>query len=145
MQASPEECAREVLEVVPLMMRTIRGNLRRHRGQDLSVPQFRVLFYLDRHRGASLSEVSDHVGLTLPSMSTLVDGLVQRSLASRETHASDRRRVTLSLTELGRSTLKSAREASLVDLAKLMRSTSSGDLAVVVRSMRILKPVFMGA
>ena len=41
MRISPDDCAREVLEVVPLIMRAIRTDMRSHRTPDLSVPQFR--------------------------------------------------------------------------------------------------------
>ena len=93
MYTSPEECARQVLEAVPLVMLAIRTEMRRHRGSDLSVPQFRVLVYLNRHAGASLSDIAEHMGLTLPSMSKMIDGLVLRGLVLRRTNPADRRRV----------------------------------------------------
>jgi DNA-binding MarR family transcriptional regulator len=92
---SLDECARQVLETVPLVMRTVRAEMRRHRAADLSVPQFRTLTFLSRQAGASLSQVAEHIGLTLPSMSSLVEGLVERKLILRNTHSVDRRRVTL--------------------------------------------------
>jgi len=71
---SLDECARQVLETVPLVMRTVRAEMRRRRTADLSVPQFRTLNFLNRQAGASLSQVAEHIGLTLPSMSLLVEG-----------------------------------------------------------------------
>ena len=56
---------------------------------------------LNRNQGASLSEVAEHVGLTLPSVSKMVDGLVTRGLLTRATDPGDRRRLTLSLTPAG--------------------------------------------
>src|SRR5436853_281870 len=100
-----ETTAWEVLEVIPMVMRTVRSEMRLHRGPGLSVPHFRVLAYLGRNAGTSLSEVAEHVGLQLPSMSTLVDGLVTRGLVTRAPSAADRRRVTLTLTPSGRATL----------------------------------------
>ncbi len=108
-----EECAREVLDAVPLAIRTIRSQLRRHSGSSLSVPQFRTLLFINRHKGTSISEVADHIGLTLPSMSTLVDGLVTRSFVLRRAHEDDRRRMTLMLTERGDAALRSARTGTL--------------------------------
>jgi hypothetical protein len=46
------------------------------------MPQFRTLAVIDRNANASLSDVTEHIGLTLPSMSKLVDGLVARKLAT---------------------------------------------------------------
>ena len=141
-QFSADECVREVLEVVPLVMRGIRAELRRHRGGDLSVPQFRTLIFLNRHEGTSLSEVADHIGLTLPSMSSMVDGLVARRLATRETHPGDRRRMTLALTTRGQATLRSALEATEAYLRDLFRTLPSTERATVVQAMRTLRPVF---
>src|SRR5690349_21174241 len=95
---SPDNCARALLEVVPPIMRVIRAEMRSQSAPELSVPQFRVLAYVNNHPGASLSEVADHIGLTRPAMSVLVDGLVNRRLMLRETDRSDRRRLTLALT-----------------------------------------------
>ncbi len=77
-------CAEEVLEVVPSVMRFIRGEMRGSRRPDLSVPQFRALGHLRRNAGTSLSALAEYLGLTAASTSTLVDGLVRRQMVSRE-------------------------------------------------------------
>ena len=46
MTCSRKETARQVLEVVPLVMRTVRTEMRRHRAHHLSVPQFRTLGFV---------------------------------------------------------------------------------------------------
>ena len=102
MANSAEACAHEVLDVVPLVMRAIRAELRRHRTADLSLAQFRTLAYLNSHAEVSLSEVAEHIGLSLPTMSKLVDGLLGRGLLTREEDPADRRRVILCLTERAR-------------------------------------------
>jgi DNA-binding MarR family transcriptional regulator len=144
MQTSMDECTREVIETVPLVMRTIRSELRRHGAQELSVPQFRVLGFLNRNKGSSLSEVAEHIGLTLPSMSALIDGLVNRNLATRRTHPYDRRRMTLELTQRGENILRSARDATNTYLAERLQSLSREDRSKVAESMRILRSVFAG-
>jgi len=142
MRSSMDECTREVLETVPSVMRVIRNELRKHRAQELSVPQFRTLNFLSRNKGASLSEVAEHIGLTLPSMSTLVDGLVTRNFAVRRTHPRDRRRVTLELTDRGHMILRSARDATRDYLAQKLESISLEDRSKVAESMRILRSIF---
>jgi DNA-binding MarR family transcriptional regulator len=143
MSVSPDECSREVLEVVPLIMRAIRAEMRSHRTPDLSVPQFRTLAYLSRHEGASLSDVAEHIGLTLPSMSKMMDGLVARQLVTREISSSDRRRVTLRLTPLGRTTWQSAREATQAHLSQRLAALSASERSLLVRAMQALRPIFM--
>ncbi len=142
MNNSPEECAREMLEVVPLIMRVIRGQMRSHRTPDVSVPQFRTLTFLNRHEGASLSDVAEHIGLTPPSTSKLVDGLVGRGLVSRKGSPDDRRRIRLELTKQGRTTLQAAWSATQADLAKRVAALAPGEPALVVQAMRTLRPLF---
>jgi DNA-binding MarR family transcriptional regulator len=139
---SLDQCAREVLETVPLVMRTVRAEMRCHRAADLSVPQFRTLTFLNRQAGASLSEVAEHIGLTLPSMSALVNGLVERKLILRNTHSVDRRRVTLTLTEHGRSVLEAAHGATQAALAEKLAALSTKDRTIVVQAMQALRPIF---
>jgi len=139
---SLEECVREVLETAPLVMRTVRAEMRRHRAADLSVPQFRTLTFLNRQAGASLSKVAEHMGLTLPSTSLLVDGLVERKLILRNTHAADRRRLTLTLTARGQSVLEAAHGAAQAALAHKLAALSTQDQAIVVQAMRVLRPMF---
>ena len=142
MSVSPGDCAHEVLDVVPLVMRTIRTQMRQHRAVDLSVPQFRTLSYVDRNSGASLSAVAEQIGLTLPSMSKIVDGLVARKLVSRQTHRDDRRRMTLALTERGRSVLEASREATRNCLAQALGNLSGADRSTITAAMNLLRPIF---
>ncbi len=144
MSLSPYECAREMVDVVPLIMRTLVGEMRRHRTTDLSVPQFRTLAFLNRHEGACLSDVAEHIGLTLPSMSKMIDGLVARRLVLRHVHPTDRRRVTLALTERGGGALQVAREATRAFLAGRLATLPEPQLAAIVHVMGVLRPIFDG-
>jgi DNA-binding MarR family transcriptional regulator len=142
MATKPDECARQVLETVPLVMRAIRAEMRSHRAPDLSVPQFRVLIFLNRHEGASLSDVAGHVGLTLPSMSRMIDGLVARNLVTRQTDPDDRRRVALTLTTLGRTGMQSAYASTEAHLAERLVALPAPDRATIVKAMQALDSTF---
>jgi DNA-binding MarR family transcriptional regulator len=80
-EPTAEQCAQDVLDVAPLIMRAIRADMRAHRHAGFSVPQFRMLAFLNRNEGASLSGLAEFIGLTLPSASTMVDTLVARKLS----------------------------------------------------------------
>jgi DNA-binding MarR family transcriptional regulator len=143
MTASPAECAGHILETVPVVMRAIRTEMRSHRGSDLSVPQLRVLVFLNRHEGASLSDIAEHMGLTLPSMSKMVDVLVTRELVSRTMNPVDRRRVTLAPTALGRATRRAAHEATESRLAERLAQLSASERRNIIEAMQALKPIFL--
>ncbi len=135
-------CAGEVLDTVPLIMQYIRVEMRRGRGPGVSVPQFRVLAFLGRTGGASLSAVADRVGLSLPAMSRLVDGLVDRGLVHREESPEDRRRVLLRLTTRGRDLFRTARKGAQSRLAEALEALPPAHRTEVAMAMQILRPLF---
>jgi DNA-binding MarR family transcriptional regulator len=145
MGVSAEQCACELLEVVPLVMRAIRAEMRGHRGADLSVPQFRALNFLSANDGASLSDLAEFIGLALPSASKLIDGLVARKLVSRKACAGDRRRVNLALTAAGRAMLEIANKATQDYIAQRMIALPEAARATIVQAMGALRPIFTPA
>ncbi len=143
MVGSADECARQILEAIPMVMRAIRHEMRSFRGSDLSVPKFRVLIFLNRHEGASLSEIAEHLGLTLPSTSKMIDGLVARNMVIRQMDPGDRRRVTLAPTALGRTAMQSALEATAARLAERLAALPASGRRTIIKTMQILESIFM--
>jgi DNA-binding MarR family transcriptional regulator len=140
---SPENVANELLEVVPFVMKEVRSQMRSQRTPDLTVPQFRALAFVNRHSGASLSQVADHMGLTLPSTSRLVDVLIARRFLTREDNPSDRRRIKLGVTNRGQVILENSRSTTLNYLAGKLRGISPKDLESILQGMNVLRGVFM--
>ncbi len=142
MSITPEEAAHELLEVVPIVMREIRSQMRSRRSPDLTVPQFRALAFVDRNSSSSLLEVANHLGLTPPSTSRMADGLVARGLMKREDQPNDRRRVKLTVTHRGQQILENSRKGTLACLADKLSSISANDREVVFKAMKALQPIF---
>ncbi|MGE5374180.1 MAG: MarR family winged helix-turn-helix transcriptional regulator [Bacteroidota bacterium] len=138
-----EEAARQVLDTIPLVMRTIRAEFRDQRSNDLSVPQFRALAYINSNDGSSLSSLANHIGLTLPSMSKLVDGLVSRGLVARDEYLEDRRRICLRITLQGKSELETVHDHTEAFLSDKMSGLTPEDLAKITQSLQILKDLFV--
>jgi DNA-binding MarR family transcriptional regulator len=138
-----DETARQVLDTVPLVMRTIRTEFRSQRSNDLSVAQFRTLAYIDSNDGASLSSLAGYIGLTLPSMSKLVDGMVSRGLVARNEYVEDRRRICLRLTPQGKSELETVHKHTEAFLANKLSSLTKEELASITHSLQILKDLFV--
>ncbi len=142
MSALPEEVALEILETVPLVMRTMRAEMRRHRQADLSVPQFRTLAFLNRQPGASLNNLAEHLGLTPASTSKLVDGLVERHLVERQLSSEDRRRITLTLTSAGFAVWEESFHNTQAYFAKRLAGLAEADREMLEASMKLLRPLF---
>ena len=139
---APAHAAREILRAVPLVMRTVRDEMRSRRAASLSVPQFRALNFVGRHPGASLSDVATHVGVALPSMSRLVDGLVARKLVVRRGDAGDRRRLILRLTARGLAQVRVAHAFTEASIAARVSALGGDELAAITRAMELLQRVF---
>lgn len=144
MSVPPEEAAKDVFEVVPIIMREIRSVMRSKRPPVLTVPQYRALSFVDRNAGASLLDVANHLGLTPPSTSKLVDSLIGHGLMTREEQPVDRRRLKLAVTDRGHKDMIAARQGTLAYLTDRLRNMDEGDREVIVRAMKALHLIFTG-
>ena len=142
MSVTPELCAREILDVTPIVMQALRVQIRAQRQDDLSVPQFRTLAFLRRHPGSSLSAAAEFIGLTLPTMSVLIEGLVQRGFVNRTPDQLDRRRVLLTLTPEGERQHTRAVECTAAWLVEVLEPLDEQQRRAIVEAFEILRPLF---
>ena len=77
---------------------------------ELSPAQYRMLVQIARGTDAS-SSLAQQLAVSAPSVTSVVEALVQRGAIERAHSAADRRRIALALTEYGRSLLAGAEEA----------------------------------
>jgi DNA-binding MarR family transcriptional regulator len=142
MKATPiqAECAAKIVEVVPFAMKHLRDSIRARR--QFTVPQLRVLAYLHYHGQATLSDLALNQGVSLPTMSKLVAGLVQRKLVKREGHREDRRKLKLQLTPAGAQAYDAAREGTREDVCKKLAAFSMDDQQHLAEAMDLLQLVF---
>jgi DNA-binding MarR family transcriptional regulator len=138
---SPGRCASALLSAVPAVNWFIRGKMRRHR-KGLSLPQFRVLFLVEREPCASLSVVADFLGSSLPTASRIVSGLVNKGLIQRSGSMNDRRQLSLKITARGQSVLTRAVEMTQAELASEVERFTAQQRASISEAMDILKTVF---
>ncbi|MEI8196004.1 MAG: MarR family winged helix-turn-helix transcriptional regulator [Phycisphaerae bacterium] len=141
--ATPLQCATEILEVIPLIMQALRRRIGDKVEADLTVPQFRTLMFLQHQPAGSVSEVAEHIGLALPSMSKLIDGLVARNFLTRTQHPTDRRRLQLALTPQGSDRLARAHALAQQALAESLAQCTEADRLAIQNAMRMLRPVFL--
>ncbi|MCC6240905.1 MAG: MarR family transcriptional regulator [Phycisphaerales bacterium] len=144
MNTTSHNCAAALLEAIPLAMRDIRQHMRRHRLAGMSVPQFRILRFLDCNGPATLSAAAEHVGTTLPSASRMAQSLVEARLIRRHAGQPDRRTVRLEITAKGRQILTAARKATLNQLQERLDKLSSDDVTRLHSAMELVLQVFAG-
>jgi DNA-binding MarR family transcriptional regulator len=130
--------AAALMETMPLLIRKIREEGDTSLPGDLTVPQFRTLMYIERHPGTPLSPIGDHLGLTVSSISKIVEALVQRGDVRHTVSRADRRRARLALTRQGVETITTGRAATQRHLAGLLSTLTEAECATVVAALRCL-------
>ena len=140
--SSPRQTATLVMDNIPLLMRLLRTKFREKRTGEMSMVQFRTLAFADANQGASLSEAAAHIGLSLPSMSKLVETLVNRDLLNREMHGGDRRRICLSLTKRGKTELEEAYEHTQTYFTKKFTELTEDERVQIEASMNLMRDLF---
>ncbi len=91
-----------------------------------------------------MSDLADHLGLTLASASKLADGLVRQGYMTRQESSLDRRKLVLALTPQGETILDSALANTQAYLTQIIHQLSEEELDVVYRALLILQPLFSG-
>lgn len=137
-----KQCADEVLDVIPLVMRSIRAEMRKHRDPGLTVPQFRALSFAGRNKGGTLSELAGHLGLMAPAVSKIVDGLVVMGLLVRTPSLTDRRCLNLVLTVEGQRKLAATQRVARDCLAQTFSALPAEDCRQISLAMRKLGEIF---
>jgi DNA-binding MarR family transcriptional regulator len=141
MNLTSTQLALDLLTIVPKIMQTIRAEMRNSRG-DLSIPQFRVLAHLRRKPGISLIETAEYLGLTSPSIVSLVDALAAKNLVTRTQVANDRRKIALNLTQEGEEVFDAAFQTAQQNMAARLAHLPESELGMLLRSMDLLGTEF---
>lgn len=90
----------------------------------LSLPQYRVLSLLDAGSVAATA-LADHLAVSRPNVTAVVDGLVERGWVERRPDPDDRRRVGHALTGPGRAALAAADDAVEARLHDLLNQLTA--------------------
>lgn len=104
---------------------------------DLTLPQYRVLVFLDSGKRPA-TDVASLLDVTPSTVTSVVDGLVSRELVQRGEDENDRRRVILSLTDAGRDALRSGDRVVSERLGRLLHRMDSDQSETVLSGLELL-------
>ena len=106
---------------------------------DLSETQLAALATLERHGAMTPGELAEHEKVQPPSMTRVISALVESQLVRREPHASDRRQVVLTATDVGRDLVIRARRRRDAWLAQRLQELSPAERAALRAAAPILE------
>ncbi|HLA15708.1 MAG TPA: MarR family transcriptional regulator [Candidatus Limnocylindrales bacterium] len=104
----------------------------------LSMAQMKVLYVLWARREIQMSELVPVLGVSLSTVSGLVDRLVEAGLAGRRDDPADRRHVVVAITGRGIELMDRFRELGLTQFRALISGLDAGELDLVRRCIDIL-------
>lgn len=104
----------------------------------LSMAQMKVLYVLWARREVRMSELVGVLGVSISSVSELVDRLVDAGLASRRDDPADRRHVVVAITAEGIELLDRFRELGLREFRRLISGLNRDELELVERCIAVL-------
>jgi DNA-binding MarR family transcriptional regulator len=108
----------QIEELITLLFSTsrlVRESMKPTNTTDSFTPlRMGTLRYIAESKNPTMQEVAKFLSITAPSATSLIDGLIQAGVISRNSSTSDRRIVHLEITAKGSQTLEKARKAMVV-------------------------------
>ena len=103
MATTREALLAKIHEQIP-DLRALRGRsfCEQHMQRDVSLPQLQFLLVVQEEGPRTVSELAHLLGMSMPSASAIIDRMDERGLLTRSRHSSDRRVVSVEITERGR-------------------------------------------
>jgi len=134
------ETARELLEIMPFVMRTVAAELLSS-GELPAPAHFGLLMKLSE-QPRTLTELAGLCGVSAPTMSNSVSALVHRGWVRRSAPARDRRVVILEVTAPGRTALERVGRAAEARLAEALAPLDARSRKRLQAGLAVLRTVF---
>jgi DNA-binding MarR family transcriptional regulator len=136
------DTAREILKIVPVVMRTVAAELRA--AGEMPAPAHFGLLTMLIEQPRTLSELALLQGVSLPTMSNSISTLVERGWAHRSSPAKDRRVVLVEITPLGKATVERVGRAAETHLAEMLSGLDTASRRRLEDGLAVLRRVFAG-
>ncbi len=140
--AEVRDVARQVLQIVPLVMRVVAAELR-NAPHEIVPAHYRLLHMLCQGP-RNLSDMAEMQAVSLPTMSNTIDTLEQRGWVTRTRSTDDRRVVVVALTPAGRHVLEVVEQQAEERLAVLLSGLSDEERLMLAEGLSILRRAFAG-
>ncbi len=144
-KAKSDLVATRLMETVPYIMYYLRSNVLRQAETPASLPQLRVMAFINNCPGSSLSRLAESIGVANATASIMVEKLVKAGLVLRNSDPVSRRNVILSLSEEGVSHLQGTRAIAQAEIARIIDQLPADKLDSIEESLSLLKGIFTEA
>jgi DNA-binding MarR family transcriptional regulator len=104
----------------------------------LTMPQLKILLILSLRGGASGQDLTGVMGVSLATITGIIDRLVAQDLVTRREDPRDRRVRRVELTDSGQKLIDGIMTAGAAHQRRLLERLDTADLAVVERATELL-------
>ena len=137
------DVAREILKIIPLVMRTVAAELRA--AGELPAPAHFGLLSMLSAQPRTLSELATLQGVSLPTMSNSISAMVQRGWVRRTFPPRDRRVVIIEVTPTGKAALERVGRAAEAHLAVMLGPLDASSRRRLQAGLGVLRRIFSDA
>jgi len=134
------ESARELLELMPLVMRALAAELRA--AGEMPAPAHFALLAMLAERPRTLTELATLRGVSLPTMSNSISALVQHGWVRRVDSTEDRRMVLVEVTATGRGALDRVTRSAEAHIAEALAPLDGTSRRRLQAGLGVLRRVF---
>lgn len=134
------EAARDILKIVPLVMRTVAAELRA--AGELPAPAHFGLLTMLSAQPRTLTELAALQGVSLPTMSNSISAMVERGWVKRNTPGKDRRVVIIEVTPTGKAAVERVGRAAEAHLSQLLAPLDAASRRRLQSGLGVLRKVF---
>ncbi|MER7503294.1 MarR family winged helix-turn-helix transcriptional regulator [Nonomuraea pusilla] len=121
------------------LARLTRRLRRQAAAHSLTPTQFATLAAVERHAGITPGELAELEKVQPPSMTRVIAALEERGLVARTPHPTDRRQVTVTVTEAAQKLLKEERRRKEAWLTQRLKELSPEERSILRQAAPILE------
>lgn len=132
--------AKTILDVIPLVMRTIAADLRRSEHL-VAESHFRLLMLMSE-APHSLGKLAERYAVSLPTMSNTITALEERGWVVRQRSLRDRRQVVVNITPAGKAVLDEVCQHMEAAVATVLRDMPEADRRQLATGLNVLQAAF---
>lgn len=135
--------AKQILEIIPLVMRVMAAEMRQL-DHFVSPVHFRLLWIL-MHQSLTVSALAELQSVSLPTMSNSVTILEERGWVKRTRSQEDRRKVIIELTPAGEEVLAEVQRHTELRISEIVSSVTAAEQEQLAQGLSILQQTFATA
>jgi DNA-binding MarR family transcriptional regulator len=142
-RSQARDSAREILKIVPLVMRTVAAELRA--AGELPAPAHFHLLTMLSQQPRTLTELAALQGVSLPTMSNSISAMVERGWVRRTAPTRDRRVVIIEVTATGKAAVDRVGRSAETHLAEILTPVDATSRRRLQAGLGVLRKVFTEA